>query len=96
MSDAIGDLVTALNDITADETDPVVIVERVKPIALKLAEETSWVRPEFYEVDETQGIGINILNQEDNESNLIEVIAWPPGLGVAPHDHQTWGGSCWH
>ena len=22
---------------------------------------------------------------------LIEVISWAPGLGVAPHDHQTWG-----
>ena len=96
MNDAIGDLVTALNGITANETDPVVIIERVKPIAVNLAEEKSWVRPEFYEVDEMQGIGINILNQEDNNSNMVEVISWLPGLGNAPHDHQTWGGSCRH
>ena len=49
------------------------------------------MRPEFYEVDERQGIGINILNQENNDTNLVEVISWLPGLGVAPHDHQTWG-----
>ena len=34
MSDAIRDLVTALNGITDDETDPAVIIERVKPIAV--------------------------------------------------------------
>ena len=91
MSDAIRDLVLALNGITDDETDPAVIIERVKPIAVNLAEETSWVRSKFYEVDEMQGIGINILNQEDNDTNLVEVISWLPGFGVAPHDHQTWG-----
>ena len=92
MSNAIGDFVTTLNGITAENTDPLVIIERVKPIAVNLAEETTWVRPEFYEVDEMQGIGINILNQEDNDTNLVEVISWLPGVGVAPHDHQTWGG----
>ena len=94
MSDAIGDLVTALNGITADETDPVVIVERVKPIAVNLAEEISWVRPEFYEVDEMQGIGINILNQEDNDPNLAEVISWLPGLRDRTTRPSDLGGSC--
>lgn len=91
MSDAIRDLVAALNVITADETDPAEIIEHLKPIAVKLAENTSWVRPEFCHVDELQGIGIHVINQEENDSNLVEAISWLPGLGVAPHDHQTWG-----
>ena len=60
-------------------------------MAVKFAEDTSWVRSAFYEVDKKQGMGINVLNQEDDDIILVEGISWMPGLGVAPHDHQTWG-----
>lgn len=48
-------------------------------------------RTEFYDCDEEQGFGINILHEEPDHTLLVEAIAWLPGRGVKPHDHQTWG-----
>jgi predicted metal-dependent enzyme (double-stranded beta helix superfamily) len=90
-STAISSLVAALKTITAEESDPAAIVARVKPLAAKLAADTSWVQQSFYECDEAQGMGINILHEEEDATLLVEAICWLPGLGVAPHDHQTWG-----
>ena len=91
MDDPIGRLVAALRVITAEHTDSAAIIGQAKPLAVMLAQETSWVRRAFYEVDEKQGMGINVLNQEDDDTIFVEVISWMPGFGVAPHDHQTWG-----
>lgn len=48
------------------------------------------MKPSFYDCDEAQGFGISILHEEP-DTLLVEAIAWLPGRGVAPHDHQTWG-----
>jgi len=90
-TDAISNFVTELKTITAEEADPASVIERVKPLAAAMAEDTSWVKPEYYEADADQGFGITILNDGPNHELLVEVICWLPGLGVAPHDHQTWG-----
>ncbi|MBT6095091.1 MAG: cysteine dioxygenase family protein, partial [Rhodospirillaceae bacterium] len=88
---AVSYLVTQLKSIAAEETDPAAIVARVEPLAAQMAADTSWMRPEFYETDAEQGMGINILHEEEDVTILVEVISWAPGQGVAPHDHQTWG-----
>lgn len=88
---AVADLVTQLKSISAEESDPAAIVERVKPLAAAMAADTAWMTPDFYETDPDQGMGINILHEENDGTTLVEVISWAPGEGVAPHDHQTWG-----
>jgi len=87
VSNLVADLKTALAGID----DPADAVARVTPLVEKLAADTSWVEPAYYECDEEQGFGINILNEEPDHTLLVEVISWLPGRGVAPHDHQTWG-----
>jgi predicted metal-dependent enzyme (double-stranded beta helix superfamily) len=91
MDAMIANLVEQLKIVAAEESDPAAVVERVKPLAEAMAKDTSWVRPEYYEADEEQGFGITILNDGPNHELLVEAICWLPGLGVAPHDHQTWG-----
>ncbi|MBT7511509.1 MAG: cysteine dioxygenase family protein [Rhodospirillaceae bacterium] len=90
-SGLIAEFVSELKSITVMEIDPAEVLERVTPVMKKMAKDTSWVRPEFYEADEDQGFGITILNEEDDHSLLVEAICWLPGKGVAPHDHHTWG-----
>lgn len=85
------EFVSNLRLVTREVSDPALIIQRVTPLARQLADDTSWVRPEFYDCDEDQGFGINILNEEPDHTLLVEAIAWLPGRGVAPHDHQTWG-----
>lgn len=89
--DIISNFVVKLRSATRESSDPTSIIERVTPLVELLADDTSWVRPTFYDCDEDQGFGINILHEEPDHTLLVEAIAWLPGRGVAPHDHQTWG-----
>ena len=92
MSDTvISNLVAELKTATAGIGDPAAVIKRVSPIIEKMATDTSWVKPEYYHCDEDQGFGITILNEEPDNTLMVEVICWLPGRGVAPHDHQTWG-----
>jgi len=87
----IADFVTDLKTLTHGITDPAEVIKRVSPLVAKLADDTSWVKPAYYQCDEDQGFGITILNEEPDHTLLVEAICWLPGRGVAPHDHQTWG-----
>ncbi|MEQ8320288.1 MAG: cysteine dioxygenase family protein [Rhodospirillales bacterium] len=92
MSDTIiSTLVSDLRAATAGIDDPAEAIARVRPIVARMADDTSWMKPAYYETDDEQGFGINILNEEPDNTLLVEVICWAPGRGVAPHDHQTWG-----
>ncbi len=92
MSDnVISNFVTELKAATAGVSDPAAVIQRISPIIAKMAADTSWVKPAYYQCDEDQGFGITILNEEPDHSLLVEAICWLPWRGVAPHDHQTWG-----
>jgi len=92
MSDTmIADFVADLKAATAGIDDPAAVIARVSPLMDRLAADTSWVKPAYYQCDGDQGFGITILNEEPDHTLLVEVICWLPGRGVAPHDHQTWG-----
>jgi len=84
-------LVQHMKDAVAGTDDPAMIVAAVAPVAKRLATETSWLKPEYFDCDEGQGMGITVLNEEDDHTIFVETVAWLPGRGVAPHDHQTWG-----
>jgi predicted metal-dependent enzyme (double-stranded beta helix superfamily) len=87
----IGDLVSDLEDITANYSDARNILSRAAPLAKRVREDQSWVKPAFYECGKEQGFGITVLHEGEGHKLLVEAIAWLPGRGVLPHDHQTWG-----
>ncbi len=91
MSYSVEAFVADLQKLQAAHADPKDILPEVAPLAARLAETADWIRPEFYDVDESQGIGITILHEEPDSTLLVETIVWAPGKGVLPHDHQTWG-----
>ena len=88
---AVAELVTKMKKACAVHDSPDEIITAVASAAKALAANKSWVKPEYFECDEVQGMGITILNEELDHSILVETVAWLPGRGVAPHDHQTWG-----
>jgi predicted metal-dependent enzyme (double-stranded beta helix superfamily) len=87
MAAFVGDL----RRLVAQHDDIGVLLGELAPLAKRLAVAPGWVRPEMYEVDESQGIGIVVLHEEADHTLLVETVSWAPGLGVLPHDHQTWG-----
>lgn len=88
---SVEDLVRDLRAVVASTTDNREIVKKVMPLARRIGQEPGMRREGFYDCDEEQGFGINILHEEADHSLLVEAIAWLPGRGVKPHDHQTWG-----
>ena len=91
MSDAIEAFVQDLKRLAGAHTTEKELLPAVAERASKLALDRNWIRPDFYEVDEAQGIGITVLHEEADHTLLVETIVWAPGKGVLPHDHQTWG-----
>ena len=91
MHPAVAEMVTQMKKACAASDDPNEIVTAVSPVAKSLAKNKTWLKAEYFECDKEQGMGITILNEEPDHSILVETVAWLPGHGVAPHDHQTWG-----
>jgi predicted metal-dependent enzyme (double-stranded beta helix superfamily) len=79
-----------LRTITAEETDPVRITDRVVPLARKFAQATGWFRPEYRECDVEQGFGVHVLHEEPNHDLAVFLISWLPNRGTTPHNHKTW------
>jgi predicted metal-dependent enzyme (double-stranded beta helix superfamily) len=82
----VGDLRT----ITAEETDPVKITERVAPLAKKFVQAPGWLRPEHRICDPEQGFGVHLLHEEPNHDLAVFVLSWLPNRGTTPHNHKTW------
>jgi len=80
-----------LRRVAAAHDDDRALLPEVAPLVKKLATSPGWVRPEFYELDDAQGMGITVLHEEPDHTLLVETVAWAPGRGVLPHDHRTWG-----
>jgi predicted metal-dependent enzyme (double-stranded beta helix superfamily) len=87
---ALDQYVCDLRTITAKETDPVRITDRVAPLARKFAQTPGWLRPEYRECDAEQGFGVHLLHEEPNHDLAVFVISWLPNRGTTPHNHKTW------
>ena len=79
-----------LRTITAEETDPVRITDRVAPLAKKFAQAPGWFRPEHRECDVVQGFGVHMLHEEPNHDLAVFLVSWLPNRGTTPHNHKTW------
>lgn len=87
----IADLVRDLRAVVRRTGDARAIVKEVVPLARRIAADASWLRPEFYECEEDQGVGITVLHAEPDDTLTVQTVAWLPGRGVLPHNHKTWG-----
>jgi predicted metal-dependent enzyme (double-stranded beta helix superfamily) len=79
-----------LRTITAAETDPETITERVAPLAKRFAQDRSWLRPEHRTCDLDQGFGVHLLHEEPNHDLAVFLLSWLPDRGTTPHNHKTW------
>jgi len=86
----VEDLAADLRALAARTDDPARMIEAVRPLALRLAADKRWVRPEHYTCDEAQGFGVHLLHEEPDHTLAIFAISWLPGRGAPPHNHATW------
>jgi len=82
--------VADLRAAAASASKPAEVLARVRPLAVRLAADRSWVSPEHYRTDPEQGFLIHLLHEEPNHDLAVMALAWLPGRGTPPHDHGTW------
>ena len=87
---SLDDYVADLRRITAETTDESEIFDQLGPLAQRLVADKSWLKPEYYETDAEQKIGVHVLHEEADHSLAVFMVSWEPHNGVAPHDHGTW------
>src|SRR5262249_12619520 len=71
-----------LRTVTAEETDPIKVADRVAPLARKFAQTPGWMRPEYRDAE--QGFGVHLLHEEPNHDLAIFVLSWLPNRGTTP------------
>ncbi len=86
----LADFVRDLRAATAASDDVPELLERVAPLARRLALSRDWLEAAHYVCDTEQGFGIHVLHEEPDHRLLVFAAAWLPGRGPAPHDHGTW------
>jgi len=82
-------LVLDLRAIAAATRDAGSTVAQVRPLALRMAANPTWVRPEHYQCDPEIGIGVHLLSEEPDHTLAVLAVAWLPHRGVEPHNHGT-------
>jgi len=79
-----------LRRITAAQTDDRKRLQQIVPLARKLAATPDLVKPQHYECDPAQGVGVHLLHEESDHSLAVFLISWKPGRHIPPHNHKTW------
>ncbi len=82
--------VTDLRVAAAQTRAPAETLARVRPLAVRLAADRTWLEPDHYRTDPEQGFLIHLLHEEPNHDLAVMALAWLPGRGTPPHDHGTW------
>ena len=86
----LADFVEDLRAITAATKNHGAIIDRVRPLARRLALSKQWLDRRHYECDSEQGFGVHLLREEPDHTLAVFAVAWLPGRGAPPHNHGTW------
>ena len=78
---SMDEFISDVKAVQAAHTDTKEILQRIAPLAKKIADTKDWVDESHYRVEESQGIGITIIHEEP-EDLLIETVCWSPGGSV--------------
>lgn len=76
--------------ITSETSDDGEIVARVKPLAIRFAQDKSWLTDEHRNANNAQGAAVFLLHEEPDHSLAVFASAYSAGRGFPPHDHGTW------
>lgn len=82
----VGDMRT----ITSETSDDGEIVTRLKPLAIRFAQDKSWLKDEHRSSNNAQGAAVHLLHEEPDHSLAVFASAYAAGRGFPPHDHGTW------
>jgi len=84
-----------VNEIRSAETDPHVIVAKIRPAMTALMNDQSWLPDDLAQPKENSGmgggIGMWLLYRAADGSLAFSSLVVPPGAQTPVHDHLAWG-----
>jgi len=86
---SMSEFITDVCAINAEDLPPGRTLEKIAPLARRIAGESDWMEERFRQYDPEQGMGINLIH-DGPDGPMISTVCWRPGFTVLPHDHQTW------
>jgi len=86
----LDEFIRDLRAAEAETPDPARLIQRVRPLAQRLATDGGWLRQEYYAAGEAQGFGVHLLHEEADHRLAVFAISWLPARGAPPHNHGTW------
>lgn len=86
----LSEFVANLRAITAGTKGHGAIIDRVRPLARRLALSKEWLDDRYYACDPEQGFGVHLLQEEPDHTLAVFAVAWLPRRGAPPHNHGTW------
>ena len=86
----VDSFVDDMRTITSETSDDGEIIARVKPLAIRFAQDKSWLTEEHHECNNAQGFAVYLLHEEPDHSLAVFASAYSAGCGNPPHDHGTW------
>lgn len=92
---AVTTFIEHVNAIKAVESDPHIVVERIRPLFTTLMEDQTWLPDELAQPKENSGmgggIGMWLLYRAGDGSLAFSSLVVPPGAQTPVHDHLAWG-----
>lgn len=79
-----------MRKITSVTSDDAEIVTRLKPLAIRCAQDKSWLKDEHRECNNEQAAGVYLLHEESDHTLAVFASAYSAGRGFPPHDHGNW------
>lgn len=87
--------IDSVNTIRATESDPHVIVAKIRPAMTELMADQSWLPDDLAQPKENSGmgggIGMWLLYRAGDGSLAFSSLVVPPGAQTPVHDHLAWG-----
>ena len=94
-SPALTTFIETVNRIKAAESDPHVIVAKIRPAFTALMKDQSWLPDELAQPRENSGmgggIGMWLLYRAGDGCLAFSSLVVPPGAQTPVHDHLAWG-----
>lgn len=94
-SPALKAFIARCNEVRAAESDPHVIVARIRPALVDLMNDQTWLPDELAQPKEGSGmgggIGMWLLYRAGDGGLAFSSLVVPPGAQTPVHDHLAWG-----
>jgi predicted metal-dependent enzyme (double-stranded beta helix superfamily) len=88
---SLTEFIADLRSITMTVTEEFEILQKVAPLAERLAANPELLDEPPATAIAEQGFSFNLLHEEVDHSLAVAVLSWLPSGATLPHNHGTWG-----